>query len=656
MKLTTCTYYALAASLLTLATAPPVLAQSAAPDGPTKVKTKHKRGQEAAPTASVVSAAAPTLTDYSLPYAASITPAGLKADLDVLASDAYEGRETGKKGQKMAADYIAKAFAADGLVGPVPGSDNPYLQHFTMNRVPIDPASTMQVGGKTYTLGKDFYVLVPGSFAGSPLTVKPVFVGYGIKEDKYSDLATAPAVGSDLVVLLGQPLNKAGQPLLGPASPYGGSGLRALGARTAFMIPLQPHAVFLIAPTAAQFGQAPKELAQVLGREQLAFADQPAPAGACIVLVSPALGAALLGTTPSGLTQYEKGVAAAGKPIASGFKPAAASVRLKQKKEPFTTENVLGYLEGTDKKDEVVVLSAHYDHLGIKNGVVYNGADDDGSGTVSVLAMARAFVQAKKDGHGPRRSILFLANVGEEEGLLGSQYYTDHPVFPLANTVTDLNIDMVGRVDSLHQGKGDYVYLVGDDRLSQELHTLSEATNQQYNPVALDYKYNDPNDPEHIYERSDHYNFAKHNVPIIFYTSGLHPQYHQATDDVELIDFPAMARRDQLVFHTAWAVANRDQRIMVDEKYRSTGFAPTPADLERYVGTYASAQIPLKITFIKDGTTLKAQATGQPAFALEPVSQGVFKVDQAGLQVQFDPAKPAFTLKQGGKEYPFTKE
>jgi hypothetical protein len=643
--------------LLTLAATPVALAQSATPDGPTKVKTKHKRGQETAPAATATRvAAAPTPTDYSLPYAASITPDGLKQDLSVLASDAYEGRETGKKGQKMAADYLAKAFAADGLVGPVAGSDNPYLQHFSMNRVSIDPASTMQVAGKTYTLGKDFYLLVPGGFAGGPATVKPTFVGYGIKEDKYSDLATAPAAGSDLVVLLGQPLNKAGQPLLGAASPYGSSGLRAIGARNGFLVSLRPRSVFMIASTAAMFAQAPKGFAQQLALEQLEFADQPAPSGISAVLVSPALGAALLGTTPSGLSKYEKGVAAAGKPIASGFKPATASVQLKQKKEPFTTENVLGYLEGGDKKDEVVVLSAHYDHLGIKNGVVYNGADDDGSGTVSVLAMARAFTQAKKDGHGPHRSILFLANTGEEEGALGSQYYTDHPVFPLANTVTDLNIDMVGRVDSLHQGKGDYVYLVGDDRLSTELHTLSEATNQQYNPVALDYKYNDPNDPERVYYRSDHYNFAKHKVPIIFYYSGMHPQWHQATDDVALIDFPAMARRDQLIFHTAWAVANRDQRILVDEKYRSTGFVPTPADLDRYVGTYASPGIPLKITFTKEGNTLKSQATGQPAFAMEPVSQGIFRFDEAGIRVAFDPAKPAFTLKQGGKEYAFTKE
>ncbi|NML63749.1 M28 family peptidase [Hymenobacter sp. RP-2-7] len=631
-----------------------VAAQTPEPTGKVKVKTKRGRRDEAATTAPATAAA--STTDYSLPYAATITPEALKQDLSVLASDEYEGRETGQKGQRMAADYIAKAFAADGLAGPVPGSDNPYLQHFTMNRVSLDPASAIQVGGKTYTQGKDFYVVRPGAFAAAAATIKPTFVGYGIKEEKYADALPAP--GSDLVLLLGQPLNKAGQPLLGAASPYGASGLPAIVARTPAMRAAQPHSVFLVAPTAAAFAQVPKDYAQVLNGEQLEFPDKPTQAGgAGIVLVSPALGAALLGTNPAGLTAYEKQVGAAGKPVTSGFKPAAANVQLKQKKEPFTTENVLGYLEGTDKKDEVVVLSAHYDHLGVKNGVVFNGADDDGSGTVSVLAMARAFTQAKKDGHGPRRSILFLANVGEEEGLLGSQYYTDHPIFPLANTVTDLNIDMVGRVDSLHQGKGDYLYLVGSDRLSKELHTLSEATNQQYQPVALDYKYNAPDDPEHIYERSDHYNFAKHNVPIIFYTSGLHPQYHQATDDVALIDFPAMARRDQLVFHTAWAVANRDQRILVDEQFRATGYAPTATDLDRYAGTYGNPQVPLKIVLSKNAQgQLQAQATGQPAFTLEPVSPGIFKFDPAGLRLEFAADKPTFTLKQGGGTLEFTKQ
>jgi hypothetical protein len=647
----------LATALLLAGAAVAQPAVPAAPAGAAKIKIKNKRGAaDAAPTTAPAAS-----TDYSVAYAASITPDGLRKDLAVLASDEYEGRETGQKGQKMAADYIAKAFASYGLTGPVSGSDNPYLQHFSMTRVGVDPAASIKIGNRTFVVGKDFYVLLR-----NPATVadmQPTFVGYGISTAGYTDFALdAPALkNKDLVMLLGEPLNKAGQPLLGKdgkPSPYGGTGFAEMMVRSPTMRGITPRNTFRILPSAAALAQVPKDYAQLqLGEDRLEFPGAaPGPGGANVFFVSPEMGATLLGTTPAGLAKYKQAVAAAGKPVPAPFKPAPIKLQGGEKREPFTTENVLGYLEGTDKKDEVVVLSAHYDHLGIKNGVVYNGADDDGSGTTSVLAMARAFVQAKKDGHGPRRSILFLANVGEEEGLLGSQYYTDHPIFPLANTVTDLNIDMVGRVDSLHQGKGDYVYVVGADKLSQELNTLSESTNQQYQPLALDYKYNDPADPEHIYYRSDHYNFAKHNVPIIFYTSGLHKDYHQTTDDVDKIDFPAMARRDQFIFHTAWAVANREQRIMVDEKYRATGFVPTAADLDRYVGTYASPQIPLKITFTKDGTTLKAQATGQEAFPLEAVSQGIFKFDQAQIRVEFDPAKPSFTLKQGGGSFVFTKE
>ena len=640
---------------------------AAQPAGPAKIKVKTKPGRAAAAAAPAAPAAAPApaAPDWSVPYAASITPDGLKADLSVLASDEYEGRETGKKGQKMAAEYISKAFTADGLAGPVAGSDNPYIQHFTMNRTALDPASSLTIGGKKYVLGQDFYVLVPGELATGAATLKLTFAGYGIETAGYAELtAAAAAKNADLVLLLGEPRTKTGQPLLaqaGKPSRYGAAGFAGMMARNAELRKLAPRSVFFIAPDAATFAQAPKDYARLLNRERLSFADAPADAPAqasagTLLLVSPALGAALLGTNAAGLAKYAAAVGAAGKPVASPFRPAAATAQVQQKKEPFITENVLGYLEGSDKKDELLVLSAHYDHLGIKNGVVYNGADDDGSGTVSVLAMARAFAQAKKDGHGPRRSILFLANTGEEEGLLGSQYYTDHPVFPLENTVTDLNIDMVGRVDSLHRGQGDYVYLVGSDKLSQELHSLSEATNAAYNPVALDYKYNDPNDPERIYYRSDHYNFAKHRVPIIFYTSGLHPQYHQSTDDVALIDFPAMARRDQLIFHTAWAVANREQRPALTAKAAGNGFVPAEADLVRYAGAYGSPQVPLKITVSREGNSLKAQATGQPAFTLEPVSAGVFKFEEGGIQLEFDASKPSFTLKQGGGSFVFTKE
>ena len=534
-----------------------------------KIKIKAKPGRTAAVPAVAAAPAAPT--DWSVPYAASITPDGLRKDLSVLASDEYEGRETGTKGQRMAADYISKRFTALGLKGPVQGSDNPYIQHFQMNRVTTDASTSVKIGDKTFVFNKDFYALVDGTFT-APTEVQPTFIGYGIGTDAYSDIVNAGDLkGKDLIMLMGEPKGKDGQPLLtktgkeGKPNPqFGDLGIQGLVARTPAIRALMPRSTFFIVPTDAAFAQAPASFKAILGREQLAFADAVPRRGQNLFIVSPAMGAALLGTKASGLAKYERAVAQTGKPVASPFKPATATVQAVQKKEPFTTENVLGYLEGTDKKDELVVMSAHYDHLGMKDGKVFNGADDDGSGTVSVLAFADAFVQAKKDGHGPRRSILFLTNTGEEEGLLGSQYYTDHPVFPLESTVADVNIDMVGRVDPEHEGKGDYVYIVGADKLSSELNAVSEATNQKYNPIALDYKYNDPNDPEHIYYRSDHYNFAKHKIPVAFYTSGLHADYHKETDEVDKIAFPAMARRDQLIFHTAWELANRDNRPVVD--------------------------------------------------------------------------------------------
>src|SRR5690606_30804871 len=168
---------------------------------------------------------------------------------------------------------------------------------------------------------------------------------------------------------------------------------------------------------------------------------------------------------------------------------------------------VLGFLEGTDLKDELIVISAHYDHVGVENGEIFNGADDDGSGTTGVLEMARAFTKSKRDGHGPRRSILFLAVTAEEKGLLGSDYYSRYPVFPLKNTVSNLNIDMIGRIDPPHESNPNYIYLIGSDKLSSELHAISEKVNSLYTKLSLDYKYNAPDDPERIYYRSDHYNF-----------------------------------------------------------------------------------------------------------------------------------------------------
>jgi Zn-dependent M28 family amino/carboxypeptidase len=229
------------------------------------------------------------------------------------------------------------------------------------------------------------------------------------------------------------------------------------------------------------------------------------------------------------------------------------------------SENILAFIEGSEKPDEVIVISAHYDHVGTQKGVVYNGADDDGSGTVAVMEIAKAFQAAKKAGHGPKRSILFLHVTGEEHGLFGSEYYSENPIFPLANTVADLNIDMIGRDDKENRGK-QYVYVIGSEMLSSTLKKINEEANAKTVKLELNYKYDDPKDPERLYYRSDHYNFAKHDIPVAFFFDGIHEDYHKPTDDPEKIDYPLLQKRTQLVFATAWELANREERIVVDKK------------------------------------------------------------------------------------------
>lgn len=229
------------------------------------------------------------------------------------------------------------------------------------------------------------------------------------------------------------------------------------------------------------------------------------------------------------------------------------------------SENIWAYIEGSEKPDEVLVISAHYDHVGMKNGEVFNGADDDGSGTVALLEIAQAFMEAKKAGYGPKRSILFLHVTGEEHGLHGSRYYSENPLFPIANTIADINIDMIGRRDDDHKDNGNYIYVIGSDRLSSDLHNINEAANAKYTKLELDYKYNDRKDPNRYYYRSDHYNFAKKGIPSIFYFNGVHEDYHKEGDEPEKIEYDLLAKRTQLAFVTAWELANRAERPVVDK-------------------------------------------------------------------------------------------
>lgn len=239
-------------------------------------------------------------------------------------------------------------------------------------------------------------------------------------------------------------------------------------------------------------------------------------------------------------------------------------MELSIKGKSVQTENVVAIIEGNTYPEEYIVISSHLDHEGIKNGQIYNGADDDGSGSVALLEVAEAFNKAAEAGKGPKRSIIFLHVSGEEKGLLGSRYYTDNPLYPLANTIANLNIDMVGRTDPKRQSDNEnYIYLIGSDRLSSQLHEVSEEANSQTVNLELDYTFNAKDDPNRFYFRSDHFNFAKNNIPVIFYFNGTHADYHKPTDTVEKIRYDLLEQRTRLIFYTAWKLANRNERIVV---------------------------------------------------------------------------------------------
>ena len=238
-----------------------------------------------------------------------------------------------------------------------------------------------------------------------------------------------------------------------------------------------------------------------------------------------------------------------------------------------STENVASIITGSQFPDEYIVLTSHLDHIGQEGGQINNGADDDGSGTVTMLEIAEALQIGLENGYKPKRSIVFLHVTGEEEGLLGSAYYTENPLYPLEQTIVNLNIDMIGRNDPLHDRDDDYLYLIGSDILSQDLHDISVSINEKYSKLDLDFRYNDPmlkvyergrHYANRYYYRSDHYNFAKNDIPVIFYFSGTHEDYHLPTDTVEKINYPLLTKRARFIFHTLWELANREDRIKLN--------------------------------------------------------------------------------------------
>jgi len=492
-------------------------------------------------------------------YAETITKEAAFKRLSILASDEFEGRGTGQPGAEKAAQYIKSQFQSFGLTAPV---NNSYFQQLKLSEVSAAERK-INLNGTALTFLKDFYVL-PNSYEDTKATFKDfIFVGYGISSSNYNDLSELDLNGKVAVVLSGEPMLNGQSLITGTKASSDWTTDRSKKA-TAILAKKPAAIIYLNSSIKKMSGSAAyfNRTSLVLGKKDDNI--QPLSIYASTELINN-----LLANSGKTVEQLIQAISASKKPNSFSF-TSNLEVDLKLNKKEIEAKNVLGFLEGSDPilKNEIIVITAHYDHLGIDaKGEIYNGADDDGSGTTGVLGIAEAFSKAKRDGDGPKRSILFMTVVAEEKGLLGSEWYSDHPVFPLENTITNLNIDMIGRVGQHYKGKADsanYVYVIGSEKLSSTLRKISENANNMYSKMVLDYKYDDPKDPNRFYYRSDHYNFAKHNIPIIFYFNGVHEDYHKKTDTVEKINFPLLTKRTQLVFYTAWDLANRAEKPAVD--------------------------------------------------------------------------------------------
>jgi len=492
-------------------------------------------------------------------YAPIISPIALKTKLAVLTADSLEGRETGTEGARKAAQYIASIFKRDGLSPLVNQGDGTksYFLPIPLKQWVTDKG-TLTIQNLEFTSPSDFIPVSRGARAKMDISMENFLIGV----HQASDSAHAQDFGTldlkDKVLILFDKTPQI-QELSFSRNAELYNYLLKLNAGLKSLIARKPKAIFLVSSQVANLNQN-SFYNLYAGTPTMGFDPSESRPGALpIFLFSQDAATRML----QSLNMNDVLTDPAKSPVQANI-PFHLHVPLKV--DNVSASDVLGFMEGTDLKNEVLVISAHYDHLGKHNGQIYHGADDDGSGSASMMTLADAFAQAKKKGHGPRRSILFLANVGEEKGLLGSDFYSKHPLLPLSQTITDLNVDMIGRIDQAHVADSNYVYVIGSGKLSSDLQSISEQVNDRYSHLKLDYTYDSPTDPNRFYYRSDHYNFARYGVPIIFYFNGVHEDYHQPTDVIEKINFGIYSKRAQLVFFTAWDLANRNIKPKVDRK------------------------------------------------------------------------------------------
>jgi hypothetical protein len=550
-------------------------------------------------------------------YQQMISPENLAARLYFLASDYFEGRETGARGQRLAAEYLASQYRLLGLTpkgtGNVPEKLSPaaYFQKFMVYRqMPKETRLEISAGGNkiassAFSAEKSDDLSYFSSGSAKNASGDVIFAGYGIADDKlgFNDIAALAAGGVSIndkwvLILADEPLTGADTSLLPTADKKPSSWSKQfIYKRGAILKAGRPKGILVVSDsspriqgTFAENSAKVSETARQIGNLSL-YETSAVPQ---TYAISTKLANQILASSGKSVESLKQQINQNLKPTVFEVKDVNVSSTVELSK-PLETENVMAFIEGSDPKlkDEVVIISAHYDHLGInpmlKGDQIFNGAADDGSGTVATLELANAFMQAKREGFAPRRSLLFVNFSGEEKGVLGSTFYSyNSPVIPLEKTVANINMDGVGGIDAAHPTKSkNYIYIATAEKLSDN---LVEINRQVHKLTGSSLEITDGNGKNF---RSDNEGFQNMLVPFIYYSTGRTEHYHQTRDEPETIDYEHLARVTQLIFAEIWQIANQTERISsVDRsKLKLVGYVCPPCPFECDTEIYDRAGI-----------------------------------------------------------------
>jgi hypothetical protein len=498
--------------------------------------------------------------------AMTITAEQLKDYLYYVASDEMEGRDTPSRGLDLTAKFIALNLKRWGFK---PAGDNgSFFQTIALSRDAVDGEKTsLEIGGQTFKFGEDFLrVGGDGAAANAPLVFGKN--GWFVKSKNIDALAGVDVRGKTLV-LYSEGFNRnVLTPFPAGVTPQDLAGEQGKDWADPMTYAKQKGAVGIILVGSPQMQSRWEQTKNALSRgglypDKLRTAD--AEKNLPVIFVSQKAAE----TAFPGMDMSSAAASEIGK---------SASLNTMSKREIVNTQNVVAVWEGSDPKlkTEMVAVGAHYDHVGTRPNAagedkIWNGADDDGSGTVAVLAMAEALAKSLKR---PKRSILLVWHAGEEKGLWGSEYFNKFPTVDIKKVITQLNIDMIGRsrkADDANPKNKDLsgeqeVYVIGSEMMSSKLGAVTRTVNDSFLKLSYNYKYDDPKDTNRFFFRSDHFNYAVNGIPIVFWFDGVHEDYHGADDEVEKIDYPKMERISRTIFLTMWEIADLKERPIVDKQ------------------------------------------------------------------------------------------